>query len=149
MNRIAEAADTLRNGWCKHSIKESAQTGDKFCAVGALGKGITQTDRPVVTAARPDDETSSEYLAWREEYDAYNEWESSLYEAVQNSDEAKVIAQTIMEQYPDHDFRDTFVRLAEAGAWDEILYIFNDNAQSVDEVVEIFDKAASIWGDRA
>jgi hypothetical protein len=133
MNNIREAADKLRKGWCQHDLVQSGDDNDKFCAVGALGSTILGS---VVTEDEVDFKT-------------FLDWEESCYKVVGDSEEAFLLAKTIKEQFPDRFENDSSLSSAwDIEEYDEMLYIFNDRAKNLDEVLSVFDKAAVVWDEK-
>ena len=136
MNNIEKAAEKLRNGWCKHDIYNADDGSDKFCAVGALGSVILG-QQVMYPYSLGDDEAEEEY----------HQWETRCYKVAETSEEGRIIANVIAEQYPeyarggriglDHVWRD--------GQYQEVIYLFNDRSDSVDRVLTVFDKAAVIY----
>lgn len=119
-NNLREAADLLSNGWCKGILKD----GDKYCAVGALAKVVMDADEF--------------YLA-----------ENDKYDIIQDLEEAKVLAETIAEHHPIVYYPDakdlTMQPYLDLGEYADIMYLFNDAQESVEPVIQMFEKAAVKW----
>ena len=142
MNRLEQAADNLRNGWCTGDLVK----GDKFCAVGALGvtlEGLSQVPM------RPTLEMRREYAAsmltgenpphHEEVVKAWTEWEDQMYSRVGDMPEVKVLAEVIEEQTDGKFNHEDPV---------ERIYQFNDEQAEATDVIAMFEKAAMRWDEQ-
>lgn len=113
MNALREAGQLLSSNFCQFEL----ESGDgKYCSAGAVGKvlGISLDDTQL--------------------------YEHDPYEILNGTQEIKVLAQTIIENYLD-DSRLGWLLSYEIGPVD-IVYKFNDNSE-LEEILPMFEKAAA------
>lgn len=116
MNTLNTAADLLRKGWCRDDYQED----DKFCALGAIA----------VASGVPLLEDEGNYY-----FDDYNFSESP---------EVRALARVIVEQYPERfeDFTEDTIEIIKTEESAEVVYLFNDDQNTVEPVIAVMEKAA-------
>lgn len=118
MNNLDKAADVIQRGWCVGVLHKDwdRETGDRYCAVGALAKAIAGTAEESET------------------FDAY--------EFVRNTPEGKVLATVIMNTPWAEKDREYRQEQLENGHYDDIIYEFNDDQEDKKAVIQVMRRAA-------
>ena len=118
MNNLDKAADVIQSGWCVGVLHKGLdqETGDRYCAVGALAKVIAGTA-----------EESKDFDA---------------YEFVRNTPEGKILAEVIMDSAWAKNSSEYRRNQLERGHYDDIIYEFNDDQDDKKAVINVMRKAA-------
>lgn len=127
MNKLDEAANILRNGWCRDSFREDLPEGQQFCSTGALATAIFET---------------SDFVD--EGGDIKQEWVGQWKTRICAGPEVAALNKVIMEQYPEHiNYNFETLDLPQNRAANVIA--FNDCvAVSSDEIIAVFEKASAL-----
>lgn len=121
MNKLNEAAEALKQGWCQGAYREQLPNGETFCSTGALAKAFNPN-----------------YVVGMDDH----EFEKALDE-VSDSKELAILAETILENYSaEHESLRNAIPGFPINPFGVVVN-FNDNiAKHSDEVVAMFEKAA-------
>jgi hypothetical protein len=135
MNDLHKTADVLKNSWCRNKYRKDLPEGTTFCAAGGLmeakglysgwkleyGKAIEEPLHPLYSEAR--------------------DWFDNAFDVLQNLPEIQLLHAVLREQYPDYEWASENAT-SEKKMFD--IFQFNDAiAESADEVVVVFEKAAA------
>lgn len=121
MNIIEDGIARLENGWCKSQL----QDGDKFCAIGAVMR--------------------SQYAA---NVNMEVDKDISPYEDFKSHPAAKAMAKAVLEDedyFQSGEWKECVQSMYDDGVYDEIVYTFNDDQETVEPVLEMFRRANKIY----
>lgn len=122
MNMLHDAVEVLNNGWCQGSYRNELPEGKTFCAVGALLEASGK------------------------------EWnEVGSLASVEDSPEIRVLSNTILANYPDFSKGMENAYGSVDGVLPcDVVVTFNDEvAESSDEVIAMFEKAAVTFDEKS
>lgn len=129
MNNIEKAVELLENGWCVGEL-ESEEDSDKHCAVGAVAAASGFLVVNVENGIRYIDDDST-----------YGNFNASV--------EGKALAEEILDDTkPWFDmvgrkaWADGMTASYKDGAYDSVVFTFNDSQASPENVIEMFKHAA-------
>lgn len=123
MNKLNEAAEALKNGWCKGSYRQELPDNETFCALGALNKALI-----------PGYQTGMDIIQYENHIDD-----------MLMSPETQMLADVIRENY------ETELKSLVSYMDDNfnVITTFNDSiAKHSDEVVAMFEKAAAKFDEK-
>lgn len=169
MSALADAAIQVNKSWCKADLvaaAEAEESGDKHCAVGALMNSLLLKDGYYLDWTLPAVGTEADLAAVRQYRDRLLEdgisvddlddflseetAHMTIYNYINETDEAKVLAKVILDNYRDRigyrmvdgSYNDVAQRLWDEENYAALIYSFNDNDDTErEEVIAMMEKA--------